>query len=159
VRTGLEIVTLDLGAVTPVLAIVPGTDSASSVAVGMTGDTIYFTRNGDSRVYRYTFSSDRTDTIHDFAAAGIARDVAIANGRLLAVVGGNVRYTADPVLGPVQVDSGGDLHFVTLVTGAETVISDAASFFRRPAFSPGGRKVAVERWTNRSVDLWLLDAP
>jgi hypothetical protein len=158
VRTGIEIVTLDFAGATPVLTVVPATDSASSVAVGASGDTIYFTRNGDSRVYRYVFSSGRTDTIHDFAA-GIARDVGLANGRLVAVVGGDVTYVVDPVLGATQIDHGGELHFVTLAGGAETVIGNVTSRFRRPALSADGTRVATEVWANGSADLWLLDVP
>lgn len=161
VRTGIELVTLDFAAPTPVLAVVAGTDSASSVAVGggATGDTIYLTKNGDSRVYRYVFSSGQTDTVHDFGAAGIARDIAFANGRLLAVVGGDVSYVVDSILGAAQLDNGGELHFVTLATGAEAVIGDSMSRFRRPQFSPDGARVVVESWTTGSGDLWLLDAP
>jgi hypothetical protein len=159
VRTGIEITTLDFSGV-PILAIVPGTDSASSVAVGGTGDTIYFSRNGDSRVYRYTFSSGQTDTIHDFSAAGIARDVGVAAGRLVAIVGGDVTYVVDTVLGPSQVDRGGEIHVVTLTSGAETVIGNAFSRFRRPALSPDGTRVVVEVQTfGNFSDLWLLDVP
>ncbi len=159
VRTGIEVVTLDFAGATPVVSLVPTTDSASSVAVGVTGDTIYFTRNGEPRVYRYVFSSGQTDTVHDFGAAGIARDVGLANGRLVAVVGGDVTYTVDPVLGASQVDHGGELHVVTLATGAETVIGDATSRYRRPALSPDGTRLATELWANGSADLWLLDVP
>jgi len=159
VRTGVEVVTLDFSNATPIVTVVPTTASASSVAVGATGDTIYFTRNGDSRVYRHVFSSNQTDTIHDFGVAGIARDVGLANGRLVAVVGGNVSYAVDSVLGPSQVDAGGELHVVTLATGAETVLGNASSRFRRPALSPGGTRVATELWTGGSSDLWLLEVP
>src|SRR6185295_10909698 len=159
VRTGIEVATLDLAAATPLLAVVPTTDSASSVAVGASNDTIYFTRNGDSRVYRYAFSSGQTDTVHDFGVAGIARDVALANGRLVAVVGGAVTYAVDSVLGPSQVDQGGELHVVTLATGAETVLGDSTSRYRRPAFSSDGTRLVTERWANGSADLWLLDVP
>ncbi len=159
VRTGIEIVTLDFGAANPVLAVVPTTDSASSVAVGTTGDTIYFTRNGDSRVYRHAFSSGQTDTVFDFGAAGIARDAEVANGLMVAVVGGEVTYVVDSVLGAAQVDHGGELHFVTLATGAETVIGNATSRFRRPAFAPGGARVVAELWTIGSADIWLIEAP
>lgn len=159
VRTGIEIATLDFSGATPVLAIVPGTDSASSVAVGGTGDTIYFSRNGDSRVYRYTFSSGQTDTIHDFSAVGIARDVGVSAGRLVAIVGGDVTYVVDTVLGASQVDRGGELHIVTLSSGAETVIGNVTSRFRRPALSANGTRVVVEVQTLGSSDLWLLDVP
>jgi len=159
VRTGIEIVSLDFAAATPVLAVVPNTDSASSVAVGATGDTIYFTRNGDSRVYRYAFSSGLTDTIHDFAATGIARDVGVSSGRLVAVVGGDVTYVVDSVLGASQVDRGGELHFVILATGAETVIGDVTSRFRHPALSADGTRVATEVWALGRGDLWLMNVP
>jgi hypothetical protein len=159
VRTGIEIMTLDFGGAAPVLATVPGTDTASSVAVGETGDTIYFSRNGDSHVYRYVFSSGQTDTIHDFAPAGIARDVGVSAGRLCAVVGGNVIYVVDSILGARQVDGGGELHFVTLASGAETVIGNSTTFFRRPAFSPDGTRVVAELWTLGRGDIWLLDVP
>jgi hypothetical protein len=159
VRTGIEITTLDFAGPTPVLAVVPSTDSASSVAVGASGDTIYFTRNGDARVYRYVFSSGLTDTIHDFAVTGIARDVALSGGRLVAVVGGDVTYVVDSVLGASQVDRGGELHFVTLATGAETVIGNVTSRFRHPAFSSDGTRVATEVWAFGRADLWLLNVP
>ncbi|HEV8304855.1 MAG TPA: hypothetical protein VGQ25_07850 [Gemmatimonadales bacterium] len=159
VRTGIEIATLDLAAQSPVLAVVSGTDGASSVAPGVTGDTIYFTRNGDSRVYRYAFSSGQTDTIYDFGGAGIARDLALTNGRLLAVVGGDISYTVDSVLGPTQVDNGGTLHLVTLGTGSDTVLGAALTLLRRPAVSPDGTRVAAELWTSRTADLWLVEVP
>ncbi len=159
VRTGIEVVTLDFDAPTPLLAVVPGTDGASSVTVGATGDTIYFTRNGDSRVYRRAFSGGQTDTVYDFGAAGIARDVAVANGRLVAVVGGDVAYIVDSVLGNSQVDHGGELHFVTLATGAETVVGDFMSRFRRPALAPDGMRVVAESRATFRADLWLVEAP
>lgn len=159
VRMGIEIVTLDIAGATPVLAVVPATDSASSVAVGATSDTIYFTRNGDSRVYRYAFSAGRTDTVHDFAAAGIARDVAFANGRVIAVVGGDVTYVVDTTSGATQVDHGGELHVVTLATGVETVLGDTASRYRRPAWAPDGVRVTAEVWVSGRADLWLLEVP
>jgi hypothetical protein len=158
VRTGIEIVTLDFAAPTPVLAVVSGTDGASSVSVGTTGDTIYYTRNGESRVYRYAFSSGQTDTVHDFGA-GIARDVSLADGRLVAVVGGAVTYTVDSVLGAAQVDSGGELHAVTLATGAETLVGDPAARYRRPSFSSTSTRVVVESWISGRADLWLVDVP
>jgi hypothetical protein len=139
VRTGLEIATLDFAGATPVLALVPGTDSATSVAVGATGDTVYYTRANDSLVYRFTFSNARTDTIRTFRGA-IAQDVAVANGRLVAVVNDQ-------------------LHFVTLATGAETVYTDPLARFRRPTLSPDGAHVTVERWVGRAVDIWRVDVP
>ena len=142
VRTGLEIATLDLfGLPVPIIVVVPGTDSASSVAVGATSDTIYFTRLNDSRVYRRVLSSGQTDTIHDFVG-GIAQDVAVANGRgyLVAIVDDQP-------------------HFVNLATGADVLVADTTASFRRPVFSSDGTRVTIERWVNGAVDLWLLDVP
>ena len=132
---------------------------ALALAVGATGDTIYFTRNGDSRVYRHAFSSGQTDTVFDFGFAGIARDVTYANGRVVAVVGGDVIYVVDSILGASQIDRGGPLYVVTLAGGTTTTAGDPSFLFRRPAFAPGGARVVVERWTNGSSDLWLVEVP
>jgi len=164
VRTGLELVTLDFTTPVPVLAVIPGTDGASSVVVGATGDTIYFTRNGDSRVYRRAFSSGQTDTVFDFSFAGIARDLDVANGRLAAIVGGAVNYAFDSILGESQADDGGQLHLVMLATGADTVLGDSSFLFRRPSFrrpipAPGSGRLVAEQWLGGFADLWLLDVP
>jgi hypothetical protein len=146
VRTGLEIVTLDFTNATPSLVAVPGTAAATSVSVGATGDTIYFTLAGDPVVYRRTFSLARTDTLYDFAATGEpAVGVAVKNGRLAAAVGN-------------------DLYVVDLAGGTETVFVDpaAVSMFRRPAFSPDGTTVAVEAWLRGGIgapDIWLVSVP
>jgi hypothetical protein len=159
-RTGLELVTLEVTPAVPVIAVVPGTDNASSVATDATGDTLYFTRVNDSRVYRHVLSSGQADTIHDFGAAGIARDIAVANGRFAAVVGGAVTYVPDSGLGDRQVDRGGFLYLLT--PGSPAIqIGDPAFRFRRPTFSPGGtRLVAAGRDSlARTADLWLLQLP
>lgn len=158
-KWGIEIATLDLSGTTSLIAIVPGTAEASSVAVGATGDTIYYTKNGDSRVYRYAFSSGQTAIVHDFGAAGIARDVRVQRQRLVAVVGGDVGYFVDPVLGPVQIDAGGLLYLVDLVAGTDAAVADTSFRIRRPALAPDGRLVVVEAVTNGSSDLWLLELP
>lgn len=159
VRTGLRLVTIEFSGSVPVLAELAGTDSVSSAAVSASPDTIYFTRNGDSRVYRYALSSGDTATVHDFGASGIARDVSVAAGRLAAVVGGDVFFVADPILGPSQVDNGGPLRFVILATGAESVLGADTSRFRRPALSPDGTRVVYEDWTAGRSNVWLADVP
>src|SRR6185503_13614453 len=93
VRTGLEVVTLDFTNATPTLVVVPGTAGATSVSVGATGDTIYFTLAGDPVVYRRTVSLARTDTLYDFTAAGgVPLDAAVRNGRLVAAVGDDLHF-------------------------------------------------------------------
>ena len=142
VRTGLEIITLDFGGATPILALVPGTDSATSVAAGVTGDTIYFTRNGDSHVFRYAFSSSRLDTVYDFAPLQNARDVQVRGNHLYAVLGG-------------RADIGGDLHIVNLVTGTDSgppLAAGGTLWYQRPTPSPDGQHLVVQA---RIVDIVL----
>ena len=158
VRWGLEVVRLDLSAPTPVAIMLAGTDQASSVAAAGS-DTVYYTLNGDTRVFRYVLSRDSLSVVHDFGPAGIARDVQVAAGRLVAVVGGVVSFGVDPVFGPMQRDSGGALLLVSLATGAETLLSDSTMALRRPALSPDGRTVVAERVLGGTADLWMWELP
>ncbi|MGH7644936.1 MAG: hypothetical protein ACREMR_05060 [Gemmatimonadales bacterium] len=157
-RWGLEIVRLDLATPVPAATMLPGSDQASSVAVAG-GDTVYYTLNGDSRVLRYVLSRDSIAIVHDFGPTGIARDVQVAAGRLVAVVGGVVSFGVDPVFGPIQRDFGGALLLVDLATGAETILSDSTMALRRPALAPDGRTVVAERVVGRAFDLWLWERP
>ena len=156
--TGIEIVRLDLGGATPRLTTLPGTDAASSVTT-VGSDTVYFTLNGDSRAYRLTLSTDSVAVVHDFGAGGIARDVQVAAGRLVAVIGGNVSYVNDPLLGLVQRDSGGTLVLVGLATGTETALTPPDTLYRHPALAPDGRHVVAEAVLGRTTDLYLLEVP
>lgn len=172
--SGLEIMRLDFSGATPVLEVVPGTDIASSVAVGGP-DQIYYTIGGDTRVYRRTLSSGAVDIAHDFAALGIARDVTVQGDRLIAVVGGRVALV-DTVYGPVQFDAGGRLVSVDLTSGSETILpTDTQLLFRRPALTAVGattRLVAEgypltitivagipDTTIARIPDLYLFEAP
>ena len=158
VRTGIGIVIVDFTSAAPVLARLADGDSASSLAAAANGDTLYFTRDGDSRVYRHAFTSGLTDTLYDFVS-GIARDVSVANGKVAAVVGGAVSYAVDSVLGGSQPDHGGPVYL--LVTGsAAAQIGDPAWRFRRPALSPDGAHLVVAAWNvSASADLWLFQLP
>jgi hypothetical protein len=173
--SGLEIVQLDFSTATPVLQVVGGTDYASSVVVAGP-DQIYFTLGGDTRVYRRTLSTGAVDIAHDFGALGIARDVAVRNDQLIAVVGGRVDFVVHPIFGPVQFDAGGRLVSVDLTSGSETILpADAPLFFRRPSFAGGGvpaRLVAegypltitqvagvTDTTVGRIPDLYLFEAP
>jgi hypothetical protein len=143
VRVGLEITTLDLGPATPVLAIVPGTDSASSVAVGATSDTIYFTRENDAVLYRYVFSSGVTDSVHDFSLDGgaVARDAAWADDHLFTSVDGTVWMIAAGIYGPL-------------------LRATPAIGYRRPAPSSDARRVVIESQTASGArDLWVYERP
>ena len=158
-RTGLELVLLDVSPAVPVPQVVPSTLYATSVAPGESGDVIYYTLIGESRVHRRTLSSGADSVVHDFGA-GIARDVTVIGTRLVAVVGGSVSVAYDSVLGhPVQADGGGPLYVVDLASGGATVLSSALSF-RRPALSPsGGGGHLVVDVVSASLDLWMFDLP
>lgn len=156
--TGLEIVRLDFQGPSVTLTMLPGTDQASSVA-SAGSDTVYFTLNGDTRVFRLRPSTGALDVVHDFAAGGIARDVAVGAGRLVAVVGGNVSFFDDSVIGLVQRDSGGTLVAVDLTSGVETALTPATEFFRHAALAPDGRHVVAERLIGRTTDLYIVEVP
>jgi hypothetical protein len=142
VRSGLEahIVSVD---VPGSLDVVPGSDFASGVSPGSSGDEVYYTLGGDSRIYRRVLSSGEVTTAYDFGATGIARDVDVVGSTLTAVVGGRVAFSTDPSLGPVQWDSGGTLHVVDLTDGSDIPI-DGPGLFRRPRLSPDATQVVAE---------------
>lgn len=155
---GLGVDVLRLGDSIPVR--VPGTDSATSLAAGDTAGVLYFTRFGDSRVYRLELATSDTSTLFDFGALGIARDVQVHAGRLLAVVGGNISATYDPIaLLALQDDDGGPLYYVDLAVGTPVQAGDPSSFYQRPILSRDGRTVVVERRSPGQPDLWVVLLP
>ena len=141
--SGLDVGVLDLSPAGASVSVLPGTDLATGVSPGATEDEVYFTLAGDSRVYRRLLSSGATDVVYDFGAAGFARDVHVAAGRLVAAVGGRVAFSVDPDLGPTQWDSGGIVHVVTLASGTDVAL-DGPGLFRRPVLSPDGTRVVAE---------------
>ena len=129
------------------LAPVPGTEFATSVAVGATADEIYFTLANDSRIYHRMLSSGAQSVVHEFGAEGIARDVHFGGGRLTAIVGGKVQVIVD-LVGPLQAsDEGGHLYLLEPATGAVTRLSGDGRWFRRPALSPTGAALVGEGFT------------
>jgi hypothetical protein len=143
VRSGLDAVWLDIDATQPTLHAIPETDFASGVSPGATEDEVYYTLNGDSRVYRRQISTGEVAVVHDFGAAGSVRDVHVVGGRMAAVVGGRVAFTVDPSLGPTQWDSGGAVHVVNLQDGTDMTL-DAPGLSRRPRLSPSGSTIVAE---------------
>jgi hypothetical protein len=178
--TGLKAVVMDLSAPeTPPIA-VPGTEYASGVSPGPSADELYYTVGGDSRVFRRVLSSGDVSVVHDFGPGAIVRDLHLAGGRLAAVVGGRVTFSADPILGPTQWDSGGVLHLVALSSGADVTLGGSgAVLFRRPALAPGGDRLVAEGYplilrnvidtitgnhvvdttVDRAADLYLFSLP
>jgi hypothetical protein len=164
VRTGADIVKLDLGGATPIITVVPGTRDASSVAVGGSPDTIYFTLGGDSRVFRRALSSGIVSVPFDFGVGQIARDVQVLGTRLVAIVGGAASFGYDSLLSyNVQRDGGGPLHLVDLASGHDSVLPDSVDgiplFFRRPVLAPSGKRLVAEVVTGTVADLWMVDLP
>jgi len=145
VRTGIELAVLQWSGTVLGRSVIAGTTDVTSVEVGATGDTIYYTRAGDGRIYRHMFSSDSTDVIWDFSATGAATDVSVRGNRLVASVND-------------------DLHFVNLPAGPELVVAELTGVigFRRGVLSPDGARVAIEaqlRTGLGNADIWVVDNP
>ena len=157
-RTGVDVVRLDLTDAAASLTVVPGTRFASAVARGESADIIYYTLGGDARVYRRVLSTGTVSVAHDFGA-GIARDVQVVGARLIAVVGGDVSFAFDSVLGyPIQRDHGGSLVLVDLASGAETVLPGNGLALRHPALAPSATRLVAEA-VDSVADLWMFDLP
>jgi hypothetical protein len=153
--TGIELVTITLSGSSVVTGIIPGTDSASGLTLGP-GGAIYFTKDGDARVYRTTLAGGIIDTVFDFGPAGIARDPVFLDDAIWAVVGGDVsflQYANFP--GKIQHDGGGEL-WRTDTLGP--VLIDNTYRWRRPAVSPDGHTLVIEGRDPASgvTDLFLL---
>jgi WD40 repeat protein len=150
VRVGVGLVIAEIAGSALALTRMPDGDSASSLAASVNGDSVYFTKNGDTRVFRRTLSTAQTDTLLDFAV-GAARDVTVGNGKLAAVVGGSVGSASSP-------DRGGALFLVA--GGVQSQIGDTLSLYRRPALSPDGSRIVVSAWRGApNGDLWLFQLP
>ena len=160
VQSGLAIIVHTLGE-TPARTILPGTDYASSVVVGMDTDELYFTLGGDPRVLRYTISTGVITVVYDFGAAGFARDIQVRGSKLVAVVGGpTVSYGLNASVNlNLQIDTiGGEIHVVDLIAGTDTTIS-GGRFFRHLALSPAGDRLVAESVAAGLGDLWLFEVP
>ncbi len=143
VVSGLKVGILDLSAPGSLPALVPGTEYASGVTPGASPGEIYYTLGGDTRVYRRVLASGDVSVVHDFGAAGITRDVHAAGNRLTAIVGGRATFSVDPLLGPVQWDSGGVIHVVDLGSGTDVALP-GPGLFRHPSLAPTGDQLVAE---------------
>jgi hypothetical protein len=173
--TGLGVVEVSLAGGVPNRRLVPGTQWASSVSAGGDDDTIYYTLGGDSRVFRQSLASGEVAVVHDFGEAGIARGLQVRGERLVAVVGGSVRFADEGELEMVQRDEGGQIRIADLsATGSQVLAASADTLFHRPALSPDGGRVVAEaapfapvhvgpssefNAPNHRHDLWLFDLP
>ena len=142
--SGLDIVAMDLSSGAPALSVVPAAGDVSSIWLAEHSDVLYYTLNGDSRVFRRAVAGGPADVLFDFGAGVIARDASVAGRQLTAVLGGKVRLISDPAQGAVQLDEGGVLTTVDLTTGARQTAPSDARFYRRAALSPSGTALAAE---------------
>ena len=160
-----DVMMLDRSAATPLLAIVPGTSTATSVWPSADGTMLYYTLGGDSRIQQRVLASGAVTTRFDFGALGIARDVVVRDSTLVAVVGGAVTWAPEPTLPSqelVQRDGGGVLYHVNLNSGAATALNNLSLLVRHPALAPDGRRIAAEVRTpsqGTPTDLYLFDVP
>ncbi len=151
----LVVVALD-GA--PRRVLLAGTDYASSVAV-RGPDEVFFTRGGDTRVYRLVPSSGAISVTWDFAPA-VVRDVQVVGDLMAAVVGGTIGWGYDPVFADsIQRDGGGIIALVNLASGTSQLLPAGPRRFRHPALSPDGRRLVAESYDGRVADLYLFDLP
>ena len=168
--TGLDVVLLNLSGA-PRLEVVPGTDYASSVAVSEDRLGIYYTLGGDGLIYHRVLATGVVDTVYDFGAGTVARDVQVRGNHLVAVVGGSVLFKLEDAHGYVQRDEGGNLALVDLSTGSSQVLLGDTVLFRHPTISPDGSRMVIEvqpyapvhpgpvsdyTATNHRADLWLF---
>ena len=168
---GTDVTILDLSSAAAAGRAVPGTALATGVAPILDGTAILFTLPNDSRVYRRVLASGAVAVVHDFGAAGVARDLDAVGDRFAAIVGGRVAFSVDPAAGPTQWDSGGIVHVVDLDGETDLALDTPGRLYRRPAISPDGTRVVAEGFpliiqpfgtpdttVSRSGDLYLFGA-
>ena len=136
VRVGLDVVVIDVA--TGTLQIVPGTDSANSVALAGS-DTIYLTRESSGVIQRRVLSTGAVTIVHDFGIP--IRDVTAGGGLLAAV------------------NEFGGLWLLRPGTTPELLSGSLPMIFARPSLSPNGRRLVVEGIASGEPDLWLFEIP
>jgi hypothetical protein len=142
VIVGTEVTTLTVDGTTATA--VPGTELATGVAPILDGSAILYTLPNDTRIFRRVLAGGQVTIVHDFGAAGIVRDVHAVGNRVTAIVGGRVAFSADSLLGPVQLDSGGVLHVFDLEEAGSQSLDTPGRLYRRPALSPDGSRIVAE---------------
>jgi hypothetical protein len=172
-RSGVDATLLSTDVAGAVPEPLPGTDFASGVSPGATENDVYYTLGGDSRVFHRNLATGEVAVVYDFGVAGIARDVSVAGSRMAVVVGGRVTFGIDPLLGPIQWDSGGEVHLVDMGDSSD-VLLPGPGLFRRPRMSPAGSSVVAEGYpliiitdidgledttVSRNGDLYLFGRP
>lgn len=158
-HSGVELGTLTITPSGTHASYIPGTTGASGLWVTPDG-AIYFTLNGDNRIFRTGLTGATIDTVFDLGPGTvIARDPAIFDTTAYVIVDGDVAYQTLPLIGSVQSDAGGDLWRVT--AGGTRVRLDSTLRWRHPAVSPDGRTLVVEGRdpATHLNDLYLMRFP
>jgi hypothetical protein len=160
--TGIEIVVARVeGDAVVSRRTLPGTFNASSVTAA--DGRLYLTFCGSSTVYAWDPAAQAPVPVYDFGPGAIARDVQVAAGRLVAVVGGSVVCEFDPFFWPLlQTDSGGPVLAVTLPGGPAVPVTAPGDLrYRHLALHPSGTLLVAEAYRQGSAvsDLWLLEVP
>ncbi|MFI5234821.1 MAG: hypothetical protein ACHQXA_03850 [Gemmatimonadales bacterium] len=152
VLTGQEIALVRLNGAT---TIAPNTAGASSVGVGLLPGEIYFTRDGDSRIFHLRLPDTTISIAYDFGALGIARDVRVSASGILAVVGGDVSIPP----GAGQFDRGGAVYLLRDTVVTLLTPPPALPFWRHPSFAPNGRSFAgsAHDSTGSADDIYRVD--
>ena len=83
----------------------------------------------------------------------------MSGNRLVAVVGGKVAFTNDPVEGTIQRDGGGTIVAVDRSTDLEIPLTPLGPLFRHPALAPSGTRLVAEVVLGGTTDLWLVAVP
>lgn len=159
---GREIVTLDILGAPAVATVVLGTTGATAVWPLPGDGAIVYTLVGDRKVYRRQLATGTVDTLWDFVSQGIARDPGVRGNRLTAIVGGRVQALFDPLLGPIQPDSGGTLVLLDLADSTVTDISAPNLLVRHATPAPDGSGVVAEATADLGPyvpDLYLFPLP
>ena len=145
IRSGHDVLIADLSSDNVSVIPVSGTTWATSVAAVPGDGQIYFTLAGSTRVFQKSLPDGAANTVYDFGATGIVRDVQAAAGQVVAIVGGVVKVFDDSG-NPIQQDSGGRLFLLDVATGTARELPKPATIFRNPAIAPDGASVVAEAY-------------
>lgn len=151
---GREVALVDLAGRGPPI-IVPGTDYVTGLSAGPAAGDLVYTLVADSRAFLRT-ANGTVSVLCEFN--GVAREVQYRNGRLAALVGGNVTNITSDTGEPFQVDSGGRLQVFDLASGTTSMPTSEDFLVRRLSLAPDGRTVVVQRGLE-SADLYRVEVP
>lgn len=154
VITGVEVAILDLAQSPAGVSILPNTGGSNSLWASPDGTTIYYTMNGDTRVFRQILASGDTATVYDFGSLGLGfpSDISMGGGYLAATLG-------------LASGFGGQLVRVNLTNGTPELVQVDAGRPLRGRLSPDGNSMVVQVLDGSNpaqppgMNLWLYHFP